>query len=442
MMQVVVQNTFLTIDEDAPIVRERSKSANYVDMLAEAQGKDHVHLERLNGLLFPKTQVTASGRVMSTNAVSSMETASLFPKFSLMASCSSMSDMSSDSELREEADSSSLDSGSVQGTPCNLDRVPSNSSVSTMATEGTRRRCPFSSSRVSKTQSKDCEGDAGKFPTPSLHTSRMCKRSTGGCVSTLAGFAESQDNSALSFNTLRGEVPMARENASTATTKLNMHHVPHMMPVAGCFLQTILLVPAAQMVEATPVQEATARPMPNYPPGTFVKEQNAMAHEVQVQVQEQQPKKHWLVTDYCHASVPKSVNLAEEFAKQPKTADFTSVMIRNIPNLYSQNDLKDEMEEMGFTGSFDFLYVPLDKGTNANVGYAFVNFLEASVAKKCMSVFEGHRFKRHRRCSGRVGWVSVAHLQGLEANIRHYKRAAVNSARLQQQRPFIMKNIR
>merc|ERR1711862_73059 len=96
---------------------------------------------------------------------------------------------------------------------------------------------------------------------------------------------------------------------------------------------------------------------------------------------------------------------------------------------------------MGFSGTFDFLYVPLDKGTMSNVGYAFVNFREASAAKRCMLVFEGYRFKKQRRSSGKIGTVSVAHLQGLEANVRHYERAAVNTARLRQRRPVIMANI-
>jgi len=147
------------------------------------------------------------------------------------------------------------------------------------------------------------------------------------------------------------------------------------------------------------------------------------------------------VSDYCHAHVPKSVNLAEEFSKNTEDAPFTTVMIRNIPNRYSQNDLIDEMEELGFAGTFDFLYVPLDKGTMSNVGYAFVNFLEEASAKKCMAAFEGYRFKRHRKSSGKIGTVSVAHLQGLEANVRHYERSAVNTAKLRQRRPVIMANI-
>ena len=100
-------------------------------------------------------------------------------------------------------------------------------------------------------------------------------------------------------------------------------------------------------------------------------------------------------------------------------------------------------------GKFNFLYIPLDKGTMANVGYAFVNFINEEWtallkrllaseewARKCMEAFSDYRFKRHRKTSGscscggfhdpvagKIASVSAAHLQGLEANLAHYERA-------------------
>lgn len=114
-------------------------------------------------------------------------------------------------------------------------------------------------------------------------------------------------------------------------------------------------------------------------------------------------------------------------------------MIRNIPNQYSQRDLIEEMDKLGFAGTYDFLYLPMDNGTFANVGYAFVNFLDASWAERGMDVFKNYRFKRYHK-SGKIGTVSVAHIQGLENNLKHYESTSVKNAR-SGHRPMVMPNI-
>jgi len=141
-----------------------------------------------------------------------------------------------------------------------------------------------------------------------------------------------------------------------------------------------------------------------------------------------------------HGNVPKTVNLAEEYAKTGSAGCTTTLMIRNVPNRYSQRELINELKSLGFGGTFDFLYVPLDLGTMSNVGYAFVNFTHQVWAEKCMEVLHNHRFKRHRQ-AGKVAAVSVAHIQGLEANLKHYEKSAVNTSRLRQRRPVIIANM-
>lgn len=157
------------------------------------------------------------------------------------------------------------------------------------------------------------------------------------------------------------------------------------------------------------------------------------------QLQQQQPPK-----EYRHGHVPKNLDLAQEFhdkQQQGHERAPTTLMIRNIPNRYTQNELILELEALGFASTFDFLYVPLDKGTMSNVGYAFVNFVDPSWATKCMEAFHGYHFKRHRKVSGKIAAVSIAHIQGLEANLAHYKNAAVNTAKMKQRRPLVMANI-
>jgi len=149
----------------------------------------------------------------------------------------------------------------------------------------------------------------------------------------------------------------------------------------------------------------------------------------------------WL-QDFSHSRVPKSLNLAEEFTRSDHEGPPTTMMIRNIPNRYTQRELIRELEHLGFGGAFDFLYVPVDKGTMCNVGYAFVNFLDHDQAARCMTVFDNYSFAKHRKARGKIATVSVAYIQGLEANIRHYEHAAVSgSTRSRQRGPVIMASI-
>jgi len=135
-----------------------------------------------------------------------------------------------------------------------------------------------------------------------------------------------------------------------------------------------------------------------------------------------------LADDFSHCNVPRHVNLAEEFAaKSTHSGPPTTIMIRNIPNRLSQPQIVKELEHLGFAGTFDFFYAPMDKRTKCTVGYAFVNFLHSEYAARCMHVMERHYFQSYGRQGQKQARVSVAHLQGFDANIQHYKNAAVTS---------------
>lgn len=149
-----------------------------------------------------------------------------------------------------------------------------------------------------------------------------------------------------------------------------------------------------------------------------------------------------LPEDFSHKRVPKTVNLAEAYSEAGREGPPTTMMIRNIPNRYTQRELIRELEELGFGGSFDFLYVPIDKATMCNVGYAFVNFIEPAWAARCMQTFDNYPFKKYRKARGKIATVSVAHIQGLEANLRHYENAAVNGiTRSRKCGPVVMASI-
>merc|ERR1719410_3258348 len=105
----------------------------------------------------------------------------------------------------------------------------------------------------------------------------------------------------------------------------------------------------------------------------------------------------------------------------PEWTSVTTVMMRNIPNRYTQLMLLEEISSAGFAGTFDFLYLPIDPETSANKGYVFINFVNPIQAWRFRTAYEGQQMQ----CFNSNKYVSVcpATLQGLEANYAHYSSA-------------------
>lgn len=101
-----------------------------------------------------------------------------------------------------------------------------------------------------------------------------------------------------------------------------------------------------------------------------------------------------------------------------------TMMIRNIPYRYKQQELMEELEGLGFEGSFDFFFTPTDFSSMRTLGYAFINFVSAEWAMRCQNELEGHIFAKYQQKSRKkVAAVSAARLQGFQPNLRHYKEA-------------------
>jgi len=132
-----------------------------------------------------------------------------------------------------------------------------------------------------------------------------------------------------------------------------------------------------------------------------------------------------------HAKVPRRVDLAKEFTSQKddSSSQITTVMIRNVPNQYHRGHLMQELDKLEFSGKYDFVHLPIDQQTKWNVGYAFVNFDSSDQCTRCMEVMVGHKFtKLHPGQQTRQALVSVAHLQGLDKNLAHFRDKVVFSS--------------
>ena len=71
----------------------------------------------------------------------------------------------------------------------------------------------------------------------------------------------------------------------------------------------------------------------------------------------------------------------------------TTIMIKNIPNKYTQKMLLQEINE-NHKGKYDFFYLPIDFKNKCNVGYAFINFVDAIFILKFYEEFNGKNWKR------------------------------------------------
>merc|ERR1719183_682376 len=113
----------------------------------------------------------------------------------------------------------------------------------------------------------------------------------------------------------------------------------------------------------------------------------------------------------------------DEPVKKTTEVNYMSVMVRNIPNRYSQQMLRTEIDKAGFKGKYNFFYMPIDFGQRANLGYAFIDFQDVETAAQFIATFEGEKLRKFK--SRKILSISPAVYQGLPANLNHFAKAAL-----------------
>jgi RNA recognition motif 2 len=99
----------------------------------------------------------------------------------------------------------------------------------------------------------------------------------------------------------------------------------------------------------------------------------------------------------------------------PKNGIPSTVMLRNISSRLSPSNILSLLKERGFSGCFDFFYLPVDFVTRSSLGYAFINFPSLEHLHRFAAVFHGvalPHFPTRNACE-----VFLAKVQGLEANV-------------------------
>jgi hypothetical protein len=135
---------------------------------------------------------------------------------------------------------------------------------------------------------------------------------------------------------------------------------------------------------------------------------------------------------------PAATGRLTKFAKQKDAVaqnEFTTVMIRNVPCKYTQEDLIEDISQ--YTSLFNFVYLPASKRSEGTVGYAFVNLTTPEAAQLFREQFTGHSFPQ-QPTSRKIAEVVFAVLQGLKENMKFYKKSKVRKT---DNRPYVNREL-
>jgi hypothetical protein len=115
----------------------------------------------------------------------------------------------------------------------------------------------------------------------------------------------------------------------------------------------------------------------------------------------------------------------------------TTVMVKNIAHICTQQELLDKLDRSGFRGTYDFCYLPRNFATKRNRGYAFINFFKVEVAA-CFAAcwHKGRRISTS--CRDQPLHVAVAAVQGRDANYRHACSPKMGRIKNTDFRPFVI----
>lgn len=101
----------------------------------------------------------------------------------------------------------------------------------------------------------------------------------------------------------------------------------------------------------------------------------------------------------------------------------TTLMVRNLPCKLSQEGLAKAADELGFTGTYDLVYIP--RGASNFVGYGFINFRTPDAASRFASVFSQYSF-----CTAntvRQVHIKVAKDQGMRKTLEAIRKSGKRS---------------
>jgi hypothetical protein len=104
---------------------------------------------------------------------------------------------------------------------------------------------------------------------------------------------------------------------------------------------------------------------------------------------------------------------------------FTTLMMRSLRCGVTRDELINVMNEKGFEGAYNFIYLPIDFDTGLSRGYAFVNITSEELAHRFIDAFNGFAQLSITGSTVRPCIVTWAMTQGLDANIAWYRDSSI-----------------
>jgi hypothetical protein len=101
----------------------------------------------------------------------------------------------------------------------------------------------------------------------------------------------------------------------------------------------------------------------------------------------------------------------------------TTAMMRNIPKTYTRANLLELLDQHGFNGAYDLVYMPVDFQTELNQGYAFINFSATEDFGRFQEHFMGFEWSVQSDGACEISWSEAA--QGIDENIQRYRDSPV-----------------
>jgi len=124
-------------------------------------------------------------------------------------------------------------------------------------------------------------------------------------------------------------------------------------------------------------------------------------------------------------------------AAQLSVQGVTTLMIRNLPYSVTQKRLIEELTATGFTGLFDFCYMPSLFGSGVGKGYAFVNLISTDAVGHFVNTWHGSRRFELQASDAAIN-VSAAYLQGREKNAKKWDAPRMRRVRNPALRPLVL----